>query len=101
MAHFHWIKMSWERDNYVVGTRYYVVGTRYYVVGTRYSCRGNEILCRGNEILCRGNEIIMLWERDLMSWERDKYFFSHVPSVLPYSTQRVYCFSRICVSIIT
>ena len=26
----------------------------------------------------------MLWERDLMSWERDKYFFSHVPSVLPY-----------------
>ena len=26
---------SWERDNYVVGTRYYVVGTRYYVVGTR------------------------------------------------------------------
>ena len=28
MAHFHWIKMSWERDNYVVGTRYYVVGTR-------------------------------------------------------------------------
>ena len=27
--------MSWERDNYVVGTRYYVVGTRSYVVGTR------------------------------------------------------------------
>ena len=26
----------------------------------------------------------MSWERDLMSWERDKYFFSHVPSVLPY-----------------
>ena len=26
----------------------------------------------------------MLWERDLKSWERDKYFFSHVPSVLPY-----------------
>ena len=25
---FHWIKMSWERDNYVVGTGYYVVGTR-------------------------------------------------------------------------
>ena len=36
MAHFHWIKMSLERDNYVVGTRYYVVGTRY--------CRGNEII---------------------------------------------------------
>ena len=77
------------------------------VVGTRSLCRGNEILCRGNEILCRGNEIIMSWERDLMSWERDliswerdnyvvgrrsyvvlcerdKYFFSHVPSVLPY-----------------
>ena len=28
----------------------------------------------------------MLWERDLMSWERDKYFFSYVPSVLPYET---------------
>ena len=27
---------------------------------------------------------IMSWERDLKSWERDKYFFSHVPSVLPY-----------------
>ena len=26
----------------------------------------------------------MSWERDLKSWERDKYFFSHVPSVLPY-----------------
>ena len=26
----------------------------------------------------------MSWERDPMSWERDKYFFSHVPSVLPY-----------------
>ena len=26
----------------------------------------------------------MLWERDLMSWKRDKYFFTHVPSVLPY-----------------
>ena len=46
----------------------------------------NEILCRGNEILCRGNEIIMSWERDLMLWERDKYFFLHVPSVLPYFT---------------
>ena len=35
-------------------------------------------------MLSHGNEIIMSWERDLMSWERDKYFFSHVPSVLPY-----------------
>ena len=26
----------------------------------------------------------MSWERDLKSWERDKYFFSHVPIVLPY-----------------
>ena len=24
-----------------------------------------------------------------MSWERDKYFFSHVPSVLPYSAQHL------------
>ena len=43
--------MSWERENYVVGTR----------------------SCRGNEILSRGNEIIMSWERDHMSWERDNY----------------------------
>ena len=57
--------MSWERDNYVVGTR-------YYVVGMRKSCRGHEILCRGHEILCGGNEIIM-------SWERDKYFFYMSP----------------------
>ena len=27
--------MSWERDNYVVGTRSYVVGMRTYVMGTR------------------------------------------------------------------
>ena len=27
--------MSWERDNYVVGTRSYVVGVRSYVMGTR------------------------------------------------------------------
>ena len=39
---------------------YYVVGTRSYVVGTS-----------------RENEIII-------SWERAKYYFSHVPSVLPY-----------------
>ena len=50
--------MSWERDNYVVGTRYYVVGTRILCRGKEILCRGHEILCRGHEILCRGHEIL-------------------------------------------
>ena len=63
--------MLWERDSYVVGTRYIVIMSWEQIL-----CRGHEILCRGHEILCRGNEILSRGNEIIMSWERDKKNFT-------------------------
>ena len=68
--------MSWEQDNYVVGTRLLCRGHEILCRGHEISCRRNEILCRGNNILCRGNKILCRGNEILCRGNEINIFFT-------------------------